>query len=543
VSGRIRVALLAVALGAAIAPAAQAAPGTIAVGIAGASPEEVAAAVEARTGGRLVEDLGPLDALLFAVPDAAAAEDAVAGLPGVAYAERLRPGTRRLAFVPDDPLFAQQWHLASIRAFDHWLAPPVQPPVRVAVIDSGVDGGHPELAGRIAAARSFVGGSALSDSIGHGTIVAGEIAAALNNATGIAGASPSAQLLVAKVVAPNGSISIANEARAIRWAVAHGASVINLSIGGPRNPRRPALDTYSALEHDAVDYATRKGVVVVAAAGNCGTPACPERYANWPAALPHVIGVGAIAPGNTVPSFSNRDARHVDLAAPGTDIVSLLPRALTPGCDPQGYTVCFSGLPEGTSFSTPLVVAAAAVLRAERGMLGGRQLDVGQVRGVLTRSAADIFLPGHDPATGHGRLDVTAALESLATPLPPRDTKEPNDDVRARAATLPRALRATWASVARREDVRDVYRLYLLRGERLDVRLVGPPGSNLDLALWRPETRTIGARRADRLAFAVRPGRNERLVRRAERTGWHFLEVRLAGGEGGRYSLRLARTR
>ena len=73
--------------------------------------------------------------------------------------------------------------------------------------------------------------------------------------------------------------------------------MINLSLGGPRDPRRPARDTYSALEHRAIDYATRKGVVVVAAAGNCAALSCPEAYAAWPAALPHVIGVGAISPG------------------------------------------------------------------------------------------------------------------------------------------------------------------------------------------------------------------------------------------------------
>ena len=112
------------------------------------------------------------------------------------------------AYEPNDPLAAKQWHLEVDRAFDFWAAPPVLPAVRVAVIDSGIDAGHPDLEGAILDARSFVGGSAREDASGHGTFVAGLIAAQVGNSEGIAGMAPSAQLLIAKVVSPDGTIDI-----------------------------------------------------------------------------------------------------------------------------------------------------------------------------------------------------------------------------------------------------------------------------------------------------------------------------------------------
>ena len=414
----IRILAVLVLAGALAGPAAA---GTIVVGVEnGASEAALADSVEAATGGRLVDDLGPLHALVFTVPDDRAA-GAVASLPGASYAEAIRPGERRLFFVPNDPIFPAQWHLPAIHAFDHWAVRPPQPAVRVAVIDSGVDGTHPDLAGRIAASRSFVGGSALVDEFGHGTMVAGEIAAWIDNGVGIAGAGIPVELLVAKVVGGAGTISILAESRAIRWAVDQGAQVINLSLGGRRDPTRPRVDTYSALEHDAVDYATRHGVVVVAAGGNCAVLHCPERYASWPAALPHVIGVGALDQSLTTPLFSNRDRRHIDVAAPGTGIVSLYPTSIVdPGCT-TGYTNCPERLADGTSFASPLAAAAAAVLLGERRLLAAPTPQASQTTHVLERSAANLGPAGRDTATGNGILDVDAALEALGETLPPRD--------------------------------------------------------------------------------------------------------------------------
>ena len=133
-------------------------------------------------------------------------------------------------------------------------------------MDSGVDCSLPDFAGRIVATQSFVGGDACTDSEGHGTIVAGEIAANLDS-TGIVGIAYSAQLLIAKVVAPDGYISLQSETEAIRWATDQGAQVINLSLGGVRDPAHPSRDTFSPLEADAVSYAYGKGALLVAAVG------------------------------------------------------------------------------------------------------------------------------------------------------------------------------------------------------------------------------------------------------------------------------------
>lgn len=544
---RLLVAFL--AAGALAAPAA-AAPGTIAVGVDEDAPRaELGAALAEATGGRLVEDLGPLDALLLAVPDVRRALAAARAHDGVAYAERMA-ATRRLAFEPNDPLYPDQWYLPTVRAFDHWVAKPPHPPVRVAVIDSGVDGSHPDFAGRIVASRSFVGGSALTDPVGHGTTVAGLIAAGVDEGVGIAGAGISVELLVAKISGAAGLIYIQDEARAIRWAVNNGARVINLSLGGPRNPDNPRRDSYSPLEHAAIDYATRNGVLVVAAAGNCSRVRCPEQYASWPAALPHVLGVGALRPDGQTPAFSNRDPVHVDVAAPGTQMLSTYPAQLMQaGCTPAGYTVCAARpadrSPSGTSFSAPLVAGAAASLLGERLLAGGR-LHASQARTILERSAKDIPPAGRDRRSGFGLLDVTSAIERLGRPLPPRDRYEPNDDAGDKAWRLGGKAVRIRATLDPFDDRRDVYRVPLRRGERLDVRLNGPVRGNSNLYLWRPGTRTLDsgarARRANRLARSAGPSWRERIVYRARTNGYHFVEARLPRGKAGEYTLTVLRS-
>src|SRR5262249_18674809 len=180
-------------------------------------------------------------------------------------------------------------------AWSFWQAQPQLFPVKVAVIDSGIDGTHPDLTGRVVAAKSFVGGSPYTDEEGHGTFVAGEIAANPANMVGIAGLAFNARLLVAKVVDASGDVPVPAEAAAIRWSVAQGARVINLSLGAVRDPLDPSVDSYSAIEQAAIEYAYSKGVVVVAAVGNGSqAPRTPWSFADYPAALPHVIGVSAM---------------------------------------------------------------------------------------------------------------------------------------------------------------------------------------------------------------------------------------------------------
>ena len=291
------------------------------------------------------------------------------------------------------------------------------------MIDTGIDGSHPDLVGRVVAARSFVGGSPYTDQQGHGTFIAGLIAANPSNNEGIAGLAFNAQLMVAKVVGADGTVSLEGEVAAIRWAVDNGARVINLSLGGVRDPLNPKLDTYSPLEQAAVEYAYSKGVVVVAAVGNGPqSPATPWKFAHYPAALPHVIGVSAVREDGAVPDYSNRDAVYNDLAAPGAAIFSTIPRQLTlqtPECVDHPYSDCGSdefreGI--GTSFAAPQVTAAAALLLGQ-----DPKLRPEQVAWLLERSADDANPStgcakcpvGRDLYTGWGTLDVLNALTML----------------------------------------------------------------------------------------------------------------------------------
>ncbi len=455
------------------------------------------------------------------------------------------------AFRPNDPLQPRQWYLTDVRAFDAWAQRPSLPVVRVAVIDSGIDGSHPEFSKRIVLARSFVGGSPFIDREGHGTFVAGEIAAASDNGQGIAGLAFSARLLVAKVVRDDGTIPDKAEARAIRWAVDHQARVINLSFGGARDPLSPRDDTFSRAEQRAIEYAVGRGVLVVAAVGNGDeSPSEPWEWASYPAALPHVVGVSAYGPAGAVPPFSNRDRIYNDLAAPGELMFSTFPRGITSrnaSCNEQGYSSCAPKpyrRAHGTSFAAPQVAAAAAVLFSLR-----PSLKADQVRFLLERNADDATeadgcvgcSSGRDSLTGWGRLDVAAAVKALQqNALPARDRLEPNDDAGRRAATLLRRKLTVRATIDFWDDPRDVYRVRLNRGQRLLASLRGRPGTNPNLILWRPGTRDIDAApRTRRVAGSFHPDAIERLVYRAPRAGWYYLEVGLRGRKTTAYRLKL----
>ncbi|HMI99386.1 MAG TPA: S8 family serine peptidase [Gaiellaceae bacterium] len=531
----------------ALAAPASASAARFAVGLQdGASPRLVARQIEARTG-RHVSEIGP-----FALTVNAVSARGLDSIRGVTWVERLRD-SRRLSFTPNDPLVVNhQWYLNRIHAFDAWAQVPSLPSVRVAVIDSGIDASHPELQNQIAVGASFVASSWQSDTNGHGTFVAGEIAAALDNGQGIAGIAFPAQLLVAKVVHNDGTISPDAEAKAIRWAVDHGAKVINLSFGGMRDPDDRTRDTYSPLEAAAIQYAVSNGALVVAAVGNGdGAPSEPWGYAGYPAALPHVVGVSAVARDGSVPSFSNRDVVYNDLAAPGEDIFSTLPRALTldtrPGCVLQGYSDCGPiefRRGEGTSFSAPQVSAAAALLLAS-----DPQLQPDQVAALLTGAANDAApasgcdrcSSGHDPLTGWGVLDVEGAIQSLDGTLPAADHFEANDEASTAARIWGRRGQQIHATIDYWDDQVDVYKIKLRRGQRLVARLRGPRGTDTNLFLWKPGTRRVAGFAVDRRLLAAQsksPGSLERIRVRAQQSGWYFLEVKAANPGAGRYSLR-----
>ena len=457
------------------------------------------------------------------------------------------------AFNPNDPLLPRQWYVSQDHTFDAFNVLPNLAPVRVAVIDTGIDFSHPELAGRIAATRSFVGGS-VSDTQGHGTFVAGEIAAAIDNSRGIAGLAPSARLLIAKVVDENGQVSPRSEARAIRWSVRHGARVVNVSLGGIRDPQDPKHSGFSPAEQRAIDYATRNGALVVAAVGNSTfAPIQPWSYASYPSALPHVLGVGSYGHDGDVSLFSNRDPVYVDLIAPGEDILSLFPRQLTakyPNCDEQGYSSCgpkWYHHASGTSFAAPQATAAAAILF---GLQPSLQPD--QVSTLLERNAT-LATPDNgcvqcsgsrDSLSGWGKLDVTAAVKALrANHIPVRDRFEPNDDIRI--GTHIRSRHAHFrATIDRWDDPYDVYRIHLRAGQSVSVAAAPRVAADISLVLWKPELTTLAdADDSFRVKRSVHPpGVTERLHYRATAPGWYSLEVLLANSGSGSYRIRIQKS-
>jgi subtilisin family serine protease len=477
---------------------------------------------------------------------------------GAAYVVDMDKTRRALEFADTEPDAAQEWYLTQDNAWTHWPVMPMLAPVKVAVIDSGIDAGHPEFKGRIAGGISYVGTSWRTDTCGHGTFVAGEIAANPTNGIGIAGLAFNAKLLVAKVVESDCNVSTIGEIKAIRWAADNGARVINLSIGGIRDPSDPELDSYSPPEEAAIEYAWSKGVLVVAAVGN-GTqaPSTPWNFADYPAALPHVLGVAAIRENGSVPDYSNRDPQYVDIAAPGGPIFSTIPRGLIDqsisGCAGMPYSDC--GPSEfrdgiGTSFAAPQVTAAAALL------LGvDPSLQPDQVEWLLERTAidgspstgCDACPVGRDSLTGWGDLDIAAALARLGggNDLPTADRYEPNDDAGSAAHHLagPQTLEATldyW------DDPIDVYSIGLQRGQTLFARLGRGAPAKTSLYLWRPGTTHVtGPARdvlANRAAEGSVVGGQERLAYAVPASGMYYIEV--AAGSGSRsperYTLSIA---
>ncbi|MEU4163766.1 S8 family peptidase [Actinoplanes sp. NPDC026670] len=294
--------------------------------------------------------------------------------------------------IPDDndEYRGDQWDLDKISVPSAWEES-TGSEVVVAVIDTGVDGAHPDLAGNVLAGYDAIddteGGD--TDGNGHGTHVAGTVAAVAGNGEGIAGVAPDAKILPIKVLDADGSGYTSDTAEGIVWAADNGAQVINLSLGS---------DSSTDAEEAAVAYALEKGVTVVAAAGNEREEGSPTSY---PAAYDGVIAVAATDADDEIAEYSNR-GDYVDVAAPGSGIISTYPSDLSD--DGSGYAEL-----SGTSMASPHVAAVAALLKAVN-----PDLTPDDVQNALEQSAVDLGEDGFDEDFGHGRIDAAAALEAAA---------------------------------------------------------------------------------------------------------------------------------
>ena len=288
-----------------------------------------------------------------------------------------------------DPLIAQQWGIFAIGADRVW-AVTTGKGVTVAVVDSG-SGPHPDLAENLLPGRSFLNSTETPDgddknTSGHGSHVAGIIAAAANNGIGGSGVAPHAKILPIRVLNQAGEGTTGPVASGVRFAADNGAKVINLSLGGISE---------SSVLTEAIQYATEKGALVVAAAGNGG----PNDAPKWPAALDLTIAVTAVDPANNPPIFDQR-GDYIDIAAPGTNIVSTAK---------GDYFV-----ENGTSMAAGFVAGAAALLFAAE-----PRVTNAQVRDILLRTATDIGEPGRDVTFGAGLINMVAALAELQRMYPP----------------------------------------------------------------------------------------------------------------------------
>ena len=454
------------------------------------------------------------------------ARDAIGRLraqDGVRSVELNRPrvASDRGSGIPSDPSFPQQGYLREI----DWSQP--EPPLRqpiVAVLDTGVSP-VPDLVGHIDGARAatFVQGrEPLMDVEGHGTHVAGIIAALTDNGIGISGVADAMVLPIA-VGAADGDQTVATTAsliQGLKYAVESGAKIVNISFAG---------SGYSALEQNAIDDATRAGVLIVAASGNTGGG---EGGRQYPGAYRHVLAVGATGPGGLPLAISTRGPQ-VAVAAPGSEILST-------GTSLEGAGTYVTRT--GTSVATPMVSGAAARLLARDPTLRASQL-----RAMVVETARDVAPSGIDEQTGHGLLDVASAL---TLPAPPPDAAEPDDDPKLALRLVP----LLQASVKRRDisgelvawsDPRDCRLVILRRGQTLDVSLTSDTTSDLDLVVWRPGTppSALAGRRPRpwTVAASLGPGSREHVRVKAAITGAYIIEVRLSGGPGGRYRLRASR--
>jgi subtilisin family serine protease len=329
--------------------------------------------------------------------------EALRQLPGVVIAESDVIGSFAGTGDPDDPNFPLQWNMsntgqtvqgvtgvvgADIRAVGAWEISTGEAPVIVATLDSGTYA-HPEFASRILPGWNATNGSNDTSDVcgGHGTRVAGIIAATGDNGSGVAGLNWSAQILPVIVSGPC-SVSQIDTADGLVWAVNQGARIINMSL---------QFSTPTEYLHEAILYAVDNDVLVVSASGNSGSSV------TYPGKWPETIAVGAM--NNTDTRWSSSSfGPELDLVAPGANVTSTWLGG--------GYNSS-----SGTSFAAPHVAGVASLLLSMESDLTALEL-----REIITGSARDISLVGFDTFTGWGCLDARAALEQL-------DPLEPSADI------------------------------------------------------------------------------------------------------------------
>ena len=292
-------------------------------------------------------------------------------------------------FVPNDPGYVNQWHLQAIRGPEAWESSTGNGVV-VAVIDTWIDSNHPDFVGRVLPGQNIVSGNDnTGDVMGHGTAVAGTLAAIGNNEIGIASVAHDAQILPVRISEDiDGVASFSDMAAGIIWAADNNARVANLSYAAAN----------SATVQSAAKYMRNLGGLVFVSAGNEGTDP------GWPN-LPDLIVVSATDASDALASFSNYGS-FVDISAPG-DLI---------------YTTTKGGkyaTLRGTSFASPIAAGVAALIFAQN-----PDVDPQVVADIMQQTAVDLGDEGWDPEFGAGRVDAVDALV-VANNADPSDSTDP----------------------------------------------------------------------------------------------------------------------
>ena len=346
-------------------------------------------------GAEKLQDLSNINVHRIRVPAQSldAVENALSHRPEIKFVEknyRLSPN-----FVPNDSLYSSQWHLPKISADMAWDISQGTPSVVVAILDSGVDPTHPDLASKLVAGYNFYDGNTnTTDVYGHGTKVAGTAAAICNDSIGVAAPACQNLIMPIRVTDTSGNGYVSAIASGLSWAVDHGAKVMNLSFGGVAG-----ISTITS----AAQYVMNHGGLVIAAAGNCGC------FDSTPP-NPYMISVSGTDQNDNLASWSSQ-GDYVDVAAPGVGIYTTMMGG--------GY-----GAPSGTSFSSPLTAGVVALM-----MSVNPSLSPTQIGSLLEANADDLGAAGYDTAYGYGRVNAYRAVSAAATNSPPRDTTAPTASI------------------------------------------------------------------------------------------------------------------
>ena len=282
---------------------------------------------------------------------------------------------------PDDESFNKQWALAKIQASEAWASTSDSSGVLIAVLDTGIDESHEDLDGKVVASVNFSASPTADDLHGHGTHIAGIIAAIADNGVGIAGLDNGCSLLNVKVADDRGFCNAKDVAQGIIWAVDNGATVINMSL---------TINEPSKVLEQAIEYAWNKGAILAAAAGNYGssTPVYPAVYNQC-------IAVTATNENDMLAILANH-GDWVDVAAPGANIYSTLPD--------NTY-----GSKTGTSMATPHVAGLAGLLLPLASDTNGNGLVNDEVRDAIENSCDEIGISD----ISKGRINAAKAIKLI----------------------------------------------------------------------------------------------------------------------------------